>query len=96
MISSKSCYSFLKGSWLSVSCLVRLRFGDVSKYLEEGDEFIPLQIVTKKNGILAKTAIGLEAVAALRDYIVRRREGTRAIDAEDIAEDAPLFKARSS
>lgn len=87
---------FLKDSGLRVSDLVRLRFKDVSKYLEEGDEFIPVKIVTKKNGILAKTAIGPEAVAALKDYLVHRREGTRAIDAEDIAEDAPLFKARTS
>jgi len=87
---------FLKDSGLRVSDLVRLRFRDVSKYLEEGDEFIPLQIVTKKNGILAKTAIGPEAVTALKNYLAHRREGTRAIDSEDIAEHAPLFKARAN
>ena len=86
---------FLKDSGLRVSDLVGLTYGDVRKHLEAGEEFIPINLITKKNSIATKTAIGPEAVQALRLYLDHRREGTEEISPEVLKDDAPLFRART-
>ena len=85
---------FLKDSGLRVSDVVRLKYGDIRKPFEAGEDFIPIRIVTKKNSILAKTAIGPEAVQALREYLEQRRRGTRRVPPEKITDDSPLFRVR--
>jgi integrase len=87
---------FLKDSGLRVSDLIKLTYGDIRKPIENGEEFTPLHIITKKNGILAKTAIGPEAVNALKDYFASRRKGTRYLDPEKITDDSPLIRTKNN
>ena len=86
----------LKDSGLRVSDLIKLTYADIRKPFEAGEQFIPLQIITKKNGILAKTAIGPEAIQALKTYLDFRRKGTRYLNSEAIKENSPLFRTRSN
>ena len=85
---------FLKDSGLRVSDLIKLTYGDIRKPLENGHEFIQLHMITQKNGIVAKTALGPEAVEALRLYFDSRRKGTRYLDSEVIKNSSPLFRSK--
>lgn len=86
---------FLKDTGLRVSDVVSLKYGDLAKGLEEEAEFIPLNIITKKNSIAAKTFVGPEAITALKKRLKERREGTRRIPQEKITKDSPLFRTKS-
>jgi len=85
---------FLKDSGLRVSDLVKLKYKDIRKELENDSDFISLNLVTTKNSIVAQTFIGPETVNVLKKYMERRRKGTRRIPAEEITDESPLFRAR--
>jgi integrase/recombinase XerD len=87
---------FLKDTGLRVSDVRRLTYGDVAEGLENNEEFIPLQLITKKNKITAKTFLGPEAIEALKEYFKERREGTRRIPPETITSKSPLFRTREN
>jgi integrase len=55
-------------------------------------DIIPIQRITQKTKLLAKTFIGEEAITALKAYLEDRRKGSRAIEPETITKDSPLFR----
>jgi site-specific recombinase XerD len=55
-------------------------------------DVIPIQRITKKTKMLAKTFIGEEAITALKAYLDERRKGSRAIEPEAITRESPLFR----
>jgi integrase len=55
-------------------------------------DVIPIQRITKKTKLLAKTFIGEEAITALKAYLEHRRKGTRNVPPEKITKDSPLFR----
>jgi integrase len=55
-------------------------------------KIIPIQRITKKTKLLAKTFIGEEAINALKEYLDRRRKGSRNVPPEKITRDSPLFR----
>lgn len=93
---TRAIIMFLKDSGLRVSDARALKVGMVWKALENGDQFIPLSLVTKKNKTTAKTFLGPESVQALKEYLDERRKGTRRIPAEAITAESPLFRTNQS
>jgi site-specific recombinase XerD len=91
----KAMILLLKDTGLRVSDIVRLRYGNLAKGLEDDQEFISLSLITKKNRIAAKTFVGPEAVDALKEYAEERRKGTRRIPPEKMGTDSPLFRTRT-
>jgi integrase len=55
-------------------------------------DIIPIQRITQKTKILAKTFIGEEAITALKAYLDDRRRGSRAVEPETITRESPLFR----
>jgi site-specific recombinase XerD len=84
---------FIKDSGLRVSDVCRLNYGDIAQQLENGEDFIQINIITEKTNLLAKTFIGSEAITALKEYLEARRKGSQKVEPETITKDSPLFKA---
>ena len=82
----------LKDTGLRVSDVRNLNYGHVADGLENNLDFIPLQIRTQKNGIIAKTFLGPESIQALKEYLDERRNGTRRLPPEKVTKDSPLFR----
>jgi integrase len=59
-------------------------------------DVIPIQRITKKTKLLAKTFIGEEAIEAIKDYIEERKEGSRHVPPETITKESPLFRTWTS
>ena len=53
---------------------------------------IPIQRITKKTKLLAKTFIGKEAINALKVYLNYRRKGSKKVSPETITRESPLFR----
>jgi integrase len=80
----------LKDSALRVSDM-RLLKCDI--LLDNPDaDIIPIQRITQKTKLLAKTFIGEEAMTALKAYLDDRRRGSRAVEPEIITRESPLFR----
>lgn len=80
----------LKDSALRVSDMRLLKCDII---LDNPDaKIIPIQRITKKTKLLAKTFIGEEAITALKAYLDKRRKGSRLIEPEEITRDSPLFR----
>lgn len=93
---TKAIILFLKDTGLRVSDAVSLKYGDLAEGLEKEEvEFIPLNIITKKNKITAKTFVGPEVIKALKKRLEERREGARRIPPEELDEGSPLFRTRT-
>jgi len=90
----KAIVLFLKDSGLRVSDLIRLTYGNVKKGIEDNSDFIGINLITKKNNISARTFIGPESIASLKEYLEHRKIGTDKIPAEEITDDSPLFRTR--
>lgn len=93
-LRTKTLIFFLKDSGLRVSDITKLKYGHIAKELESGSSFIPINVVTEKNKIVAKTFIGPETTRLLKKYISRRRKGTRKVEPEEITDNSPLFRKR--
>ena len=94
-LTIKAIMLFIKDSGLRVSDVRRLNYGDISKQLENGETIIQLNVITEKTNLLAKTFIGEEAIAALKEYIEARKQGSkdpRNVKPEIITRESPLFK----
>jgi integrase len=80
----------LKDSALRVSDMRLLKCDII---LDNSDaDVIPIQRITKKTKLLAKTFIGEEAIAALKAYLNFRRRGSKKVTSETITRDSPLFR----
>ena len=80
----------LKDSALRVSDMRLLKCDII---LDNPDaDVIPLQRITQKTKLLAKTFIGEEAITALKAYLDRRRKGSRKVAPETITRNSPLFR----
>jgi integrase len=80
----------LKDSALRVSDMRLLKCDII---LDNPDaKIIPIQRITKKTKLLAKTFIGEEAITALKAYLDKRRKGSRIVKPETITRDSPLFR----
>lgn len=55
-------------------------------------DVIPIQRITQKTKLLAKTFIGQEAITALKAYLDKRRKGSRLIAPETVTRESPLFR----
>jgi integrase len=55
-------------------------------------DVIPIQRITQKTRLLAKTFIGEEAITTLKAYFDKRRRGSRIVAPETITRDSPLFR----
>lgn len=91
-LRSKVIVFMLKDSGLRVGDLVRLKYGDIAVQLEAGEQFINIKIITQKAKIVAKTFIGEETVELLKEYIARRKQGTRRVAPETITKDSWLIR----
>ena len=80
----------LKDSALRVSDMRLLKCEIILDNSEK--KIIPIQRITKKTKLLAKTFIGEEAITALKAYLDKRRKGSRLIQPETITRDSPLFR----
>ncbi len=80
----------LKDSALRVSDMRLLKCDIILDYPDA--EVIPIQRITQKTKLLAKTFIGEEAINALKAYLDNRRKVSRLIKPEKIARDSPLFR----
>jgi integrase len=80
----------LKDSALRVSDMRLLKCDII---LDNPDaDVIPIQRITKKTKLLAKTFIGEEAITALETYLNFRRKGSKKVPPETITRDSPLFR----
>jgi integrase len=80
----------LKDSALRVSDMRLLKCDII---LDNPDaDVIPIQRITQKTKLLAKTFIGEEATTALKAYLNFRRKGSRKVEPETITKDSPLFR----
>ena len=95
-IGVRALILFLKDCGLRVSDVARLKLGDLQPGLRNGYDFIPIQIITKKNKVQARTWIGPETVDALERYLDYRRRGTRRMPPEKVEDDSPVFRARTN
>ena len=86
----------LKDSGLRVSDLLALNYGDIADGLEKDEEFISLNIVTIKSKIVAHTFLGSESIEALKEYLEKRKTGTRRIPPETITNESPLFRTNKN
>jgi integrase len=80
----------LKDSALRISDL-RLLKSDIILDNPNAD-VIPIQRITQKTKLLAKTFIGEEAITALKAYLDKRRKGSRKVKPEKITRASPLFR----
>ena len=80
----------LKDSALRVSDM-RLLKCDIILENQDAD-VIPIQRITQKTKLLAKTFIGEEAITALKAYLEDRRKGSRTVEPEIITKESPLFR----
>ena len=83
---------FLKDSGLRISDARQYNYGDIAEQLERGDDFISLTRITEKQGTVAKTFSGSEAIEAIKTYIDARRKGSRRVPPEKITDKSPLFR----
>jgi site-specific recombinase XerD len=88
----KALILFLKDSGLRESDARLLNYGKIAEGLERGNSIIPLTLVTEKQHTIAKTFIGEEAIAALKEYLKERRKGSRHRPPETITDTSPLFR----
>ena len=80
----------LKDSALRVSDM-RLLKCDI--LLDHPDaDVVPIQRITQKTKLLAKTFLGEEAITALKAYMDERRKGSRTVEPEIITGNSPLFR----
>lgn len=93
-LRSKLIVFLLKDTGLRVGDLVRLKYGEISKQLEAGEDFISLKIVTRKNKVVATTFIGEETIKLLKEHLDYRRKGTRRTQPEIITKDSWLIRNR--
>lgn len=91
-LRSKLIVFLLKDTGLRVGDLVRLKYGEISKQLEAGEDFISLNITTEKRKVRATTFIGDETIKFLKEYLDYRRKGTRNIEPEVITKDSWLIR----
>jgi site-specific recombinase XerD len=94
-IGVRALIHVLKDSGLRVSDVASLTLEYLQPGLRNGYEFIPINIITQKNKVQARTWIGPEAVDALHDYLDRRRHGSRKIPPENVTDASPLFRTRT-
>jgi len=93
-ITTKPAVLFIKDSGLRVSDVIRLKCAFFLDALEKNPntDLIEIHVVTQKTKLLAKTFIGKEAIDALKEYLEKRREGSRNVAPETITRESPLFK----
>ena len=94
-ITTKPAVLVIKDSGLRVSDVLRLNCDFFLDALEKtpDTDLIEIHIITKKTKLLAKTFIGKEAIDALKEYLEKRRKGSRNVAPETITRESPLFKS---
>ena len=93
-ITTKPAVLFIKDSGLRISDVIRLNCAFFLDALEKNPntDLIEIHVITQKTKLLAKTFIGKEAIDALKEYLEKRRKGSRNVAPETITRESPLFK----